>query len=192
MGVTERNRMDHNKLDGGWDGWITYEQQRENMIRTQENNVQEAMKRIREEQAQAKQATKPAQEKDPSGRSLKESGTKADLGKTCVVRGCLHYFPRALHAVAELSTIGSRKYSWKGWESVPDGVNRYADALGRHELRIEGDYSRRDPDTGVLEATAVCWNALARLELLLRDAEKTSETYRINEERLQHALHPER
>ena len=110
-------------------------------------------------------------ETDPNGTDLKAGGAKADAGKVSVVRGALHYFPRALTAVAELSGIGAKKYSWKGWESVPDGINRYGDAMGRHELRIEGDYTRRDNDTGVLEATAVCWNALARLELILRDAD---------------------
>ena len=111
-------------------------------------------------------------ERDPNGIPAGVPGAKLDDGKTSVTRGCLHYFPRGLGAVAELSTIGAKKYSWKGWESVPDGINRYGDALGRHELRIEGDYTRRDPDTNVLEATAVAWNALARLELILRDLEK--------------------
>ena len=107
-------------------------------------------------------------EKDPNGYELKTPGAKADAGKICVTQGCLHYFPRAIRAVAELSTIGAKKYSWKGWSSVPDGINRYGDALGRHELQIEGDFTRKDQDTGVLEATAVAWNALARLELILR------------------------
>ena len=111
------------------------------------------------------------QEVDPHGKQKGEPGAKLDSGKPAVTRGCLHYFPRALKAVAELSTIGARKYSWKGWESVPDGINRYGDAVGRHELAIEGDYGKRDPDTGVLESTAVAWNALARLELVLRDQE---------------------
>lgn len=112
------------------------------------------------------------EEKDPYGKHDKEPGSKLDAGKSSVTRGCLHYFPRALFAVADLSDIGAKKYSWKGWESVPDGINRYGDALGRHECRIEGDYTRRDTDTGVLEATAVAWNALARLELILREQEK--------------------
>ena len=110
-------------------------------------------------------------EKDPNGIPAGVPGAKLDDGKIAVTRGCLHYFPRALLAVAELSTVGAQKYSWKGWESVSDGINRYGDALGRHELRIEGDYTRRDPDTNVLEATAVVWNALARLELILRQFE---------------------
>ena len=112
-----------------------------------------------------------ANEKDPNGRDLKQGGAKADQGKVDVTRGCLHYFPRAITAVADLSERGAKKYSWKGWESVPDGIHRYGGALGRHELRIEGDYTRVDPDTGVLEAAAVAWNALARLELILRQTQ---------------------
>ncbi len=107
-------------------------------------------------------------EKDPHGKSEREPGAKFDEGKSPVTRGALHYFPRAIRAIARLSAIGAKKYSWKGWESVPDGINRYSDAIGRHELAIEGDFTKRDPDTGVLEATAVAWNAMARLELILR------------------------
>ena len=113
-------------------------------------------------------------ERDPNGIPAGVPGAKLDAGKIDVTRGCLHYFPRSLNAVAELSTIGAKKYSWKGWESVSDGIHRYGGALGRHELRIEGDYARRDPDTNVLEATAVAWNALARLELILRQTEVES------------------
>lgn len=108
-------------------------------------------------------------EKDPNGIAAKTPGAKLDAGKISVTRGCLHYFPRALTAVAELSGIGAKKYSWKGWEKVSDGINRYSDALGRHELAINGDFGKRDKDTGVLEATAVAWNALARLELILKE-----------------------
>lgn len=110
-------------------------------------------------------------EKDPNGLDSHVPGAKLDVGKIDVTRGCIHYFPRALLAVAELSQIGARKYSWKGWEKVPDGIHRYAAALGRHECKIEDDYTRLDPDTKVLEATAVAWNALARLELILREQE---------------------
>jgi hypothetical protein len=111
------------------------------------------------------------EEKDPNGLTLKTAGAKADEGKVSVTRGCLHYFPRALTEVARLSTIGANKYSWKGWEKVADGIHRYGDALGRHELKIEDCFTKRDSDTGVLEATAVAWNALARLELILRQQE---------------------
>ena len=114
----------------------------------------------------------PPMEVDPNGYNPHEPGAKLDSGKVAVGRGCLHYFPRALRAVAELSQIGAKKYAWKGWESVPDGIHRYGDALARHELCIEDDYTRRDRDSGVLEVVAVAWNALARLELILREKEK--------------------
>lgn len=115
-------------------------------------------------------------DRDPSGRDLKQPGTKGDLGKIPVTRGCLHYFPRALLEVARLSQIGATKYSWKGWESVPDGIHRYSDAIGRHELSIEDDFDRTDRETGVLEVAAVAWNALARLELVLREREQRNST----------------
>ncbi len=113
----------------------------------------------------------PKIEKDPNGLDLKTPGAKADSGKPAVLQGLLQYFPRALREIATVSTIGAKKYSWRGWESVPDGINRYGDALGRHLLAaaIEGPY---DADTGLLHDSQVAWNALARLELILREKEK--------------------
>lgn len=105
---------------------------------------------------------------DPTGKDLKEPGAKADAGKSPVMQGALHYFPRAILEVGKVSFVGAEKYSWKGWESVPDGVNRYGDALGRHMIyeAIDGPY---DPETKLLHAAQVAWNALARLELILRE-----------------------
>src|SRR3990167_3080085 len=111
-------------------------------------------------------------EKDPNGIPSKQPGSKLDYGKIPVTQGCLHYFPRVLRELARLSQIGAKKYSWKGWKSVPDGIHRYGDALGRHELSIEDNFHRRDPDTGMLEVIAVAWNACARAELVLREMEK--------------------
>lgn len=113
-----------------------------------------------------------AVESDPNGITAKQPGAKLDAGKIDVTRGCFHYFPRALRAIASLSQKGAKKYSWKGWEKVPDGIHRYGAALGRHELRIEDDFTKRDPDTDEFEATAVAWNACARLELILRKLEQ--------------------
>ena len=115
----------------------------------------------------------PVDERDPSGIPLKQPGAKADAGKSPVMQGCLHYFPRALLEVAKVSFKGAQKYSWKGWERVPDGPTRYGDALSRHILAeaIEG---ARDTDTGELHAAQIAWNALARLELILRDESNSS------------------
>lgn len=107
-------------------------------------------------------------EQDPNGLNAKEPGSKLDAGKSPVMRGALHYFPRAISMVASISEYGATKYSWKGWESVEDGINRYGDALARHLMyeEIDGMY---DPQTGFLHAGHAAWNALARLELMLRE-----------------------
>lgn len=107
-------------------------------------------------------------DRDPTGRALSEPGTKGDAGKSPVMQGVLFYFPRALLAVGQVSEYGATKYTWNGWESVPKGTVRYGDALVRHILleRMEG---QRDKDTNLLHAAHAAWNALARLELLLRE-----------------------
>lgn len=109
-------------------------------------------------------------EADPNGKSPHEPGAKLDAGKSGVFQGAIGYFPRAIDAVAAVSTFGASKYAWRGWETVPDGINRYSDAMGRHLLK-EGMGERRDPDSGFLHASHTAWNALARLELMLREAE---------------------
>lgn len=92
-------------------------------------------------------------------------GVKYDTGKPPIFRGVLGHFPRAIAAVAEVSALGAAKYDWEGWRSVPDGINRYSDALGRH-FAAEG-YEELDEELGCMHAKQVAWNALARLELML-------------------------
>lgn len=108
------------------------------------------------------------QEFDPNGKDSKAPGSKLDAGKIPLMRGVLHYFPRALAAVAQVSLKGAEKYSWKGWETVPDGINRYGDALTRHILYEETE-GLLDHDSGFHHAAHAAWNALARLELILRE-----------------------
>ena len=107
-------------------------------------------------------------EKDPNGKDAKQPGSKLDAGKAPVYTGLLAYFPRAVKAVAEVSAKGMEKYTWKGWETVPDGINRYRNALGRHlaDREITGEF---DSETGLRHDSQVAWNALAILELVLRE-----------------------
>jgi hypothetical protein len=115
-----------------------------------------------------------SEEKDPNGLDSHTKGAKLDAGKPSVFRGLFDYFPRACLSVSEVSTIGAKKYAWKGWEVVPDGISRYSDALARHLLAesIEGFYDSGPKGIGVLHAAQVAWNAMARLELILREQEK--------------------
>ncbi len=112
------------------------------------------------------------QEKDPNGFSVNTPGAKMDKGKAPLLRGLLHYFPRALAHVSMVSQAGHDKgYPWKGWESVPEGTVRYGDALVRHLLAEEVEGPIDAKDTKMYHAAQVAWNALARLELILREVE---------------------
>lgn len=80
-------------------------------------------------------------------------------------------FPRALKAVAEVATFGARKYTPGGWQYVPNGIERYSDAQYRHMLdRLCGEDV--DAQTGLLHKAHEAWNALAVLELSLREIER--------------------
>jgi len=105
------------------------------------------------------------QEQDPNGKKPGEPGAKLDAGKPDA--SLLLAFGKALTAVAQVSTYGAKKYSRGGWEQVPDGINRYTAALLRHLLREH--HEARDPDTDMLHAAHAAWNALSRLELMLRE-----------------------
>jgi len=122
--------------------------------------------------------TKPGgAEADPSGKKPFEPGAKLDLGKAPVAQGATAYFPRAIAAVAEVSAFGASKYAWNGWETVSDGITRYENALARHQIAAaaEGGFENRhtsaDKDSGLLHAAHAAWNALAVLELILREQE---------------------
>lgn len=110
---------------------------------------------------------KPRVEADPSGMSLNTPGAKADAGKLMpdlVFDGMAN----ALHAVVEVASAGAVKYSEGGWMLVPDGFKRYNRAQGRHQLkRAKGE--THDKDSGSLHLAHEAWNALAKLELYIRD-----------------------
>jgi len=105
---------------------------------------------------------------DPNGKQPNEPGAKLDAGKPCIYQGLFAYFPRACESVAAVSTFGASKYAWKGWESVPRGFERYSDAMARHLIK-EGSGELTDPDSKYLHAAHTAWNAMARLELMLKD-----------------------
>jgi hypothetical protein len=110
---------------------------------------------------------KLTKETDPNGKTAKEPGSKLDSGKACAFRGLVDYFPRALDAVATVSTFGASKYTWGGWKTVPEGYERYSDALMRHWLE-ECKGEPVDKDSNLTHQAHIAWNALARLELLLK------------------------
>lgn len=110
-------------------------------------------------------------ERDPRGLDLNTPGAKADADKHrphLVFAG----FARALEAVSEVGTEGAKKYSDFGHYKVPNGVERYTNAMQRHYL-AECKGEEIDPKSGFLHAAHTAWNALARLELMLVQAERS-------------------
>lgn len=112
---------------------------------------------------------KPA-ERDPNGKAMNEPGAKADADKlrpTLIFRD----MARALEKVVEIGTAGANKYTDGGWLQVPNGEERYEDADLRHMLkRFKGE--DLDSDSHSLHLAHEAWNALAKLELHLRELEK--------------------
>jgi hypothetical protein len=114
---------------------------------------------------------KPA-EADPTGRTANTPGAKLDAGKvrpSLVIEG----MARAIFSVSKIATFGAAKYTPGGWVIVPNGQERYADAGYRHLLkRAMGELN--DPDSEELHLAHEAWNALAKLDLYLREQEKTT------------------
>lgn len=105
-----------------------------------------------------------SEEKDPNGIDQHSPGAKLDDGKP--LAGLLGDFSLALMAVVDVGTYGAKKYSRGGWQSVPEGQQRYTDAMWRHMLaENRGELD----ESGLLHMAHAAWNALARLELKLRD-----------------------
>lgn len=96
-----------------------------------------------------------------------EPGTKLDDGKP--KSGILGDFSRALNAVAEIGTFGAEKYSRGGWQHVDNGIERYSDAMWRHLLAECSN--ELDDESGMKHAAHLAWNALARLDLMIREQE---------------------
>lgn len=108
-------------------------------------------------------------EHDPFGLSAHVPGAKLDAGKirpALVLGG----FARALKEVARVGTYGAQKYTENGWVLVANGVDRYDDAMLRHWLD-EHSGVELDRDTELRHAAHAAWNALARLDLLVRQSE---------------------
>lgn len=102
--------------------------------------------------------------------SESKSGLKYDSGKPrlgLVFNG----FSKALTEVGKVGTFGAKKYTENGWVSVPNAEARYTDAMYRH-LMSEQTGELWDKESELLHAAHAAWNALARLELQLREIDK--------------------
>ena len=106
-------------------------------------------------------------ESDPNGLDPHAPGAKLDAGKnrlSLVLGG----FANALEAVGLVGTYGAEKYTPNGWKEVPDGVARYEDAMMRHWIEVKKG-NEIDSTTMLSHRAQLIWNALAVLELMLKE-----------------------
>ena len=111
----------------------------------------------------------PGETRHLSSDDLHVPGAKDDKAKP--MAGVLLDFSRALQTVVDVGTYGAKKYTRTGWATVPEGSQRYLDAMMRHLLAMDVDPDGLDPETGLPHLAHVAWNALAVLELQARRKE---------------------
>lgn len=76
--------------------------------------------------------------------NLNEKGVKDDSGKLM-----MSLMPQeALIGLAEVLTFGANKYVPNGWKTVPNGKQRYEDALLRHYCAYKSG-EQNDPESGL-------------------------------------------
>lgn len=96
------------------------------------------------------------------------AGLKYDDGKQ-QARLIYEGFPRALSLLADVATMGAKKYKAHSWQHVENGIDRYSDAAFRHmQQRLSGE--ELDSESGLLHEAHELWNRMAVLELKLRKA----------------------
>jgi hypothetical protein len=114
----------------------------------------------------------------PRGEVERKPGVKLDEGKPKYFQNVRTQFWRALEALALHTEKGNQElgHTPGGWKEVQDGYLRYTEALERHlheEAMILGSPgSLTGRSLQIEHATAVLWNAAARLEHLLADTEE--------------------
>lgn len=94
---------------------------------------------------------------------------KADQGKVKLELLTMH-LGRSLTEVAKISMYGEKKYGRTDSWSQGRDPDRYTGALLRH-LFAEGMGEEIDQESGIPHAAAVAWNALVRLDLMIRKQE---------------------
>src|SRR5690606_819772 len=101
---------------------------------------------------------------------LKQGGVKHN-NKKPQMSLLFKQFPKALEAIVKCSEYGNSKYSdfdhdFLNFQRVSGGSKTYADASLRHRLQ-----SGLDEESGLPHAYHIAWNALAELELYIKENE---------------------
>lgn len=80
--------------------------------------------------------------------------------------------PRAIEALARVMTwaLDSKVYKESDWLHVPDAIAKYSGGMHRHDNK-EKRGQEFDEESGLEHAIHTAWNAMARVELILRKKE---------------------
>lgn len=73
----------------------------------------------------------------------------------------------SLYEIARVLTFGAKKYAAHSWQTVPDGEERYTNALLRHLTSIQ-EGETHDKESGLLHWSHVGCNALFMIWFALR------------------------
>ena len=74
-------------------------------------------------------------------------------------------------AVGDVGTFGAKKYTDNGWKGVDNATERYTSALLRHTYQTLAGQPR-DKETNLSHAAHAAWNALAVLEIEIKNNNK--------------------
>lgn len=96
-------------------------------------------------------------------------GIKYDSGKAKIGE-MLVSFKKSLLEVCKVYEFGFNKYGKDNFKNVENGYTRYTNAMIRHLLKEDSEIY--DEETELLHASHCAWNALARLEMLLKQKEQ--------------------
>ena len=108
--------------------------------------------------------------------SRTEKALAEKAAKAPIAGGVLQLFPRAMYHLALTSKAGADKYGTTvntiKFLDTPGAYELHTDAMIRHVVdeKLEGPASHKDG--GLLHPVMVAWNALARLEVFLKNAEE--------------------
>lgn len=107
-------------------------------------------------------ATREQQSFDPSGEGRKNGKVRVEL--------FLAGMPNAVMEIGKVMTwaLEGKGYKEGDFLHVPDAATKYRGAMYRHDLK-ELMGQETDDESGLLHAVHTAWNAMARLEVILRE-----------------------
>lgn len=111
-------------------------------------------------------AANPQPAFDPSVTGRKKGKVRMDL--------VMQDMPRAIESLARVMTwaLESKGYNESDWLNVPNGEQVYSGGMHRHDNK-EKRGEEFDDESGLEHAIHTAWNAMARVELILRRKEST-------------------